>query len=301
MIQTDFQWTQTEVSNLAETIRLRDTDLLTAYTPLPATVANATTFRNKIGTSHYVIVLPSVYGTNNSVLLDALKQFNGTARGVAVIDPTTTSNSTLAAHKSAGVVGLRVNQVTNETEAQVIQRVRQNAMVAKQMGWVLELYIDCSIFAGLHDVIPTLGVKVVADHFAHAQTTSITNVTSSLVDPYLIPGFPEVIDLVQRKLLFVKISAPYQDSRLYPYYQDLTAIANALMINGPEMVVWGSDWPHPNSAVAASQRLVPAPYRDVDDMAMLLQAMQYAGTPQQVQRMFVDNPRRLWGWYDLNA
>ncbi|OAP56120.1 hypothetical protein AYL99_09299 [Fonsecaea erecta] len=270
------------------------------YTPKPATAANATTFQKKVGQSHFVIVLPSFYGCNNSVLLDALNHFNGTARGVAVVDPHTVSNETLATLNATGVVGLRINQGGDETPEEVIQRVKDNAVIARQWDWALELWIDLKIFQQLHAIIPDLGVRVVADHFAHARVASASNQTSSTIDPYTIPGFTQVIDLVSRRLLFVKISAPYQNSKLYPYYQDLEAVARALIANGPDMVVWGSDWPHTISAssIDPADRMVPQNFRDVDDMAMILQTMQYASSKEQIQRMFVDNPRRLWKWYD---
>jgi len=52
-------------------------------------------------------VLPSIYGTNNSILIDALRQFNGSYRGVAVIDPDNITNTTLDTFQEAGVRGCK--------------------------------------------------------------------------------------------------------------------------------------------------------------------------------------------------
>lgn len=77
------------------------------YTPKAASIANATDFETSLGIDHACIVLPSVYGTNNSILIDALRKFNGSYRGVAVIDPDDITNATLAMFQEAGVRGCK--------------------------------------------------------------------------------------------------------------------------------------------------------------------------------------------------
>lgn len=72
------------------------------------------------------------------------------------------------------------------------------------------------------------------------------------------------------------------------------------MLNGPEMVVYGSDWPHTASKegnAAVGGRLSPQEFRKIDDAELIAQIVRWAGSEQQVQRLFVDNPRRLWQWY----
>lgn len=74
-------------------------------TPKPASIENVTDFESGLGIDHACIVLPSVYGTNNSILIHALRQFNGSYRGVAVIDPNSITDTTLAMFQEAGVRG----------------------------------------------------------------------------------------------------------------------------------------------------------------------------------------------------
>ena len=60
--------------------------------------------------SRVVLVQPSVYGTDNRGLLNALAVLGPeVARGVAVIDPETVSDVTLQDLHKAGVRGVRVN------------------------------------------------------------------------------------------------------------------------------------------------------------------------------------------------
>ena len=67
----------------------------------------------QLGASHgiarFVVVQPSFYGTDNSMLLDSLDALAGRGRGVAVINPETTSARTLSGMAAQGVRGLRLN------------------------------------------------------------------------------------------------------------------------------------------------------------------------------------------------
>lgn len=260
----------------------------------------STEFQEKHGIAHSVVVLPSVYGTNNSILIDALKAFGGSCRGVAVVDPGTISKEALAEYHAAGVRGVRVNFGNDGTNDEIIEAVKKNAKIAAVHDWVLQLWVPIKAFTELVDVIPNLGVRVVADHYGHAMAGSRSNITANTFDPYTIPRVSEVISLIQRKLLFVKISAPYQNSKLSPLYEDMRVIGQKIMIDGPEMVVFGSDWPQTSSKegnAAVGGRLNEQEFRKIDDAALIEQTIEWAGSEQQVQRLFVDNPRRLWQWY----
>ncbi|KAF2170301.1 hypothetical protein M409DRAFT_19903 [Zasmidium cellare ATCC 36951] len=274
-----------------------------SYTPKSATREQAAALEAGCGIAHTVVVLPSVYGTDNSVLLDALKYFNGTARGVCVVDPDSVSNDTLARYHEAGVRGVRVNFGANGKDSDIVEAVKKNAAVARRHDWVLELWIPLKAFKALHSTIPDLGVRVMADHFAHAEVGSRVNNTLDTIDPYHMEGFSEAIDLISRKLLFVTLSAPYQCSNDAPLYQDMRVVAQTLMINGPEMVVYASGWPHTvgQSGNSAAGRLVPQDFLKVNDFALIDLYKEWAGSPAQVHRLFVDNPRRLWQWTDPDS
>ncbi|KAF7534585.1 hypothetical protein G7054_g6145 [Neopestalotiopsis clavispora] len=274
------------------------------YTPKAALKENATEFQTSRGIAHSVIVLPSVYGTNNSILLDSLDYFNGTCVGVAVVDPDNISNETLATFHEKGVRGLRVNFGEGGTDEEMIDAIKKNAKVAKLHNWVVQLFIPLRTFLALHDVIPTLGVRFVTDHFGHTLVGSRTNITLDTIDPYQNAGFAEMVDLVRRRLLFVKISGPYLDSSMQPLYEDMRVVAQTIMLNGPEVVVYGSDWPHTSNKegnAASGGRLVPQEFRDINDAAIVEEYKNWAATDDQIQRLFVDNPRRLWGWASMDS
>ncbi|OJJ08155.1 hypothetical protein ASPVEDRAFT_391090 [Aspergillus versicolor CBS 583.65] len=274
------------------------------YTPKPATRQHAAKFEASHGIDHAAVVLPSVYATNNTILLDALRSFNGSYVGVCVLDLNEqVDNKTLQTFHDAGVRGIRVNYGTTGTDDKITADVVRAASIARVHDWVLELWLPISAYEALYSILPTLGVRVVADHYGHAMVGSRTNDPRNTIDPFTISGFRELIDLVRSRHLFVKISAPYQNSKQEPLYSDMRVVAETLMLNGPDMVVFGSDWPHTASKEGNGPGgpLVPQDYRDIDDEAILNQTLQWAGSQAQVQRLFVDNPRRLWGWTDVNS
>ncbi len=62
------------------------------------------------GMSNGVLVQPSFLGTDNSYLVECLKQTSGRLRGIAVVDPAVSADE-LHALDRAGVVGIRLNLV----------------------------------------------------------------------------------------------------------------------------------------------------------------------------------------------
>src|SRR5216683_1262510 len=75
------------------------------YTPPEASVADLRQLQTALHFDRVVIVQPSVYGTDNSCTLDAMRRLGARARGVAVIDTSTTTGA-LDAMAAAGVRGV---------------------------------------------------------------------------------------------------------------------------------------------------------------------------------------------------
>ncbi len=79
------------------------------YTPEPASVAEQrSACIGALHTERVVLVQPTVYGTDNSCTVDAMKQLGGSSRGVAVIDDLTPEAALDDMHR-AGIRGIRIN------------------------------------------------------------------------------------------------------------------------------------------------------------------------------------------------
>jgi 2-pyrone-4,6-dicarboxylate lactonase len=100
------------------------------------------------------------------------------------------------------------------------------------------------------------------------------------------PGFREFLAMLRDGFFWVKLTGPYRISARVKFpYDDVTAMAKAVIAAAPDRVVWGSDWPH--VMVAA----------DMPNDGDLLDALaEWAPDPVQRNRILVDNPARLYGF-----
>ncbi|MCX7154531.1 MAG: amidohydrolase family protein [Proteobacteria bacterium] len=80
------------------------------YTPPEATPADYPHMLEALGIERGVLVQPSIYGTDNRAMLDALALDTGRLRGVAVV-PFDVAQAELERLHAAGVRGLRANIV----------------------------------------------------------------------------------------------------------------------------------------------------------------------------------------------
>lgn len=219
------------------------------YTPPPATMSDLIAFHAALGIERVVVVQPSVYGTDNSCLCDALKRLGSRARGVAVIDPKA-SAAELDDLGAAGVCGVRLNLEVgrNRDATAAIDLFERTALQVEGHHLIVQVNAALSVIATLAPSIMQSPVPVLLDHFAHAKAKLGTGQE----------GFHSLLALLQAKKVFVKLSGPYQISELEPGYHDISPIAQALISAAPAQIVWGSDWPHTSGAGR------PANYRPTD-------------------------------------
>ena len=99
-----------------------------------------------------VIVQPSVYGTDNRALVDALRELGPKrARGIAVVDVARVSDKALADLASSGVVGLRLNVATRE-RGNLAKAVRAADKRLAGSDWHLQIYAPMPAIASAGEV-----------------------------------------------------------------------------------------------------------------------------------------------------
>ncbi|KAF7589036.1 hypothetical protein BBP40_004824 [Aspergillus hancockii] len=82
-------------------------------------------FHKSFGIKHRVVVLPSTYDSNNTVLVDALRYFNGTYRGVCFLDSTQRLTTTpWASITQSESVEVRLDYGNDEITVAVIKAAR---------------------------------------------------------------------------------------------------------------------------------------------------------------------------------
>lgn len=217
------------------------------YVPPSHSLAQATQFESSLAIPNIVLVQPSIYGFDNSCMLDALRELgprNG--RAVVAIDPDTVQPETIDEWHRIGVRGVRLNlQSTGKklTREELAVSLKKHADVIRPWGWVLQLYIAMSNVPDLQEIVPTLGVRVCLDHFASPDLKDVEKDTTTPFDPYSLPGFQALVSLLAEGNTYVKISAPYRLSN-DPEMRFVRVIAQELMRVARYRLVFATDWPH---------------------------------------------------------
>ncbi|KAL2843701.1 hypothetical protein BJY01DRAFT_235540 [Aspergillus pseudoustus] len=253
------------------------------YTPQAHTLCEALQFEQSTGIRNIVLVQPSIYGTNNSCLLDALRDLGPhRARAVVAFDCEIIDRPTLDKWHQWGVRGVRVNTQSigkHMGEEELATTLRRYADIIRPYNWVLQLYVPLATAVVLEKIVPELGVKVCLDHFgspdllAHSQGGG----------PYNIPGFRSLVNLLTQGNTYVKLSAPYRISG-DEAQQDLEPVAKELLrVGGMRQAVFASDWPH-----TRFEGLNIKPYME--------KLMEWCGDDEAlIERVFKYNAETLWG------
>jgi predicted TIM-barrel fold metal-dependent hydrolase len=259
------------------------------YTPEPALPAEMAHLHRSLHMRRVVIVTPSVYGTDNAATLWGMKARGPDARGVAVIDGST-PDAELDAMGRAGIRGIRINLATGGKTADPAaarKRFQDSAERIKSHGWHVQMYTTLDVISAIKDAVLASPVPVVFDHFGRAQATPGIEQ----------PGFADLVELVRSGKAYVKISGAYRISKQAPDYPDAAPIARALIAANPQRILWGTDWPHPNSDPLPGYGAMDVrPYFHIDDGRLLNQLPVWAPDAATRKAILVDNPARLYGF-----
>ena len=258
------------------------------YTPELASPEEMTALHKALRIERVVIVTPSVYGTDNSATLFGMQARGATARGVAVIDDKT-PESDLDAMGKAGIRGIRLNLATGGVSDPAVGRPRFQAAVerVKTRGWHIQLFTSLAMISAIKDLVAASPVPVVFDHFGGAQ---------GALGPEQ-PGFADLVELVRSGKAYVKISGAYRASKLGPDYADAAPLARALIAANSDRIVWGTDWPHPDSVTPPGRKTTDVqPLFQIDDGRLLNQLPVWAPDAAIRKKILVDNPAQLYGF-----
>jgi len=244
------------------------------YTPPDALLSAYLQLTERLGLQRVVFVQPSIYGTDNLAMLDAIASCPLECRGVAVIDAGVTDTQLRALHV-AGVRGVRLNIVDTRTPQSTlpVEEIRALAARLAPLGWHLELLLHADEFPSLDAQLADLPIDVVVGHLGYLRRGASAN----------DEGFNALLRLLDRGRCWVKLTGPYRlTDAPYPY-APTEPFARALIQAAPERLVWGSDWPH-----VMLRGEMP------NDGALLDLLFDWAGSAQLARRILVDNPATLY-------
>lgn len=244
--------------------------------PVPdATVADYRQVMTRLGTERVVVVQPNAYGDDNRCTMDAVAELGpDTARAVVVVKPDV-PDAELERLTKAGARGVRImclpgGHLKWDVMDRVIARVRP-------FGWSPIVQLDGREFPEREVLLKRISGDYVIDH------------TGKFLEP--VPtdhaAFKAMLRLVERGNCYVKLSAPYEVSKVgQPGYDDVAALAKALVKAAPDRMLWASNWPHPSEPLE----------RYPSDASLLDLLLEWAPDEATRKKILVDNPARLYGF-----
>jgi D-galactarolactone isomerase len=243
--------------------------------PPDASVADYLAMAKRLGIERTVVVQATTYGTDNRCLLESMAAIGaGKARGVAVVDAGV-SDSELDRLTRAGVRGVRFFMLPGG--ALPWEALDAVAARVQPFGWHAQLQFDGREFLQHEAAVRRLPGTLVVDH------------VGKFLEPVPAdhPAFMALLRLVEEGRTYVKLAAPYETSKKGPpHFDDVGALAKALIRAAPERMLWASNWPHPSA---------PADGKP-DDAVLLDMLLDWASDEATRQKILVDNPARLYGF-----
>jgi predicted TIM-barrel fold metal-dependent hydrolase len=187
-----------------------------------------------------------------------------------------------------GIRGIRLNLATSGVTDPAVARGRVERAVQRMTGrgWHIQINTVPAVIEGIGDLVRASEVPVVFDHFGGARASLGLQQ----------PGFSTLLDLVRSGKAYVKISAPYSSSES-PDYLDVAPLARALVAANLQRILWGTNWPHPDSARVPGRKPTDiAPLQQIDDGRVLNLLPTWVPDAGMRKTILVDNPARLYGF-----
>jgi predicted TIM-barrel fold metal-dependent hydrolase len=243
------------------------------FNPPPASPSDFVAMLDRVGMQYGVVVQVSVHGTDNRLLVEALRAYPSKLCGVAVIDPAITDRE-VAVLKEAGVRGIRILDIVGGGVG--LQNLEVLAERCAEVGWHVQVATRGETYPKIADRLLKLRAPFIIDHMGWCAA-------ANGIDS---PEFRAVLHIVRNSNCYVKLSGGFRLSAAPYPFKDVVPFAQALIDAGPDRMVFGSDWPHVGLYDAAA----------VPDVGQILDGLtDYTADVEQQHKILVSNPARFYG------
>ena len=243
------------------------------YTPCNASKDDLFALRDHLGFSRNVIVQATCHGKDNSAMVDACRAGGDLARGIASVGADITHKE-LAEMHDAGVRGVRFNFVKRLVDATPKEAFIAIAEKIQEFGWSIVVYFEAIDLEELEPFLKQLPGIVVVDHLGRPDVTKGVN----------HPDFTRFIDfMTKNENIWTKVTCPERLTTTGASYDEVVPYYQAIVDRFEDRVLWGTDWPHPNM-----KSHMP------DDGALVDYIPRIARTQEQIHKLLVTNPMRLY-------
>ena len=226
-----------------------------------------------LGFERAVLVHSILYGSDNSLTLEAVRRMGPQAKGVGLL-PDDATETQIAGFADANMVAVRLNYVHGGVLSW--DGAKAMAPMLAAHGLHLQMLLNShKHMVEIADDVPALGVPLVIDHLGWPDL-------SLGVDD---PGFQTLLRLLGDGSVYLKLSALYRLCDA-PYDAAQPFVEAAIAAN-PDALLWGTDWPH---LMLADAKMPSA--------AALLDAFDACANEQVREKVLLANPVELFGFKD---
>jgi 2-pyrone-4,6-dicarboxylate lactonase len=239
------------------------------YTPEDAPKEMLRALHDYLGISRAVIVQASCHGKDNAAMMDCLASDPARYRGVAFADETFTDKQYDELH-AGGVRGVRFNFVKHLGGAPDMKVFDAVIDRVKDRGWHVVLHLDAKDIDELSVIIRKLPLTFVIDHMGRVPGA----------DGVEQKPLKTLLELAKLENCWIKVTGSERID--FPPYDKAVPIARKILETIPDRVLWGTDFPHPNST------------HEADEGALVDLVPHIAVTPELQRKVLVDNPAKLY-------
>jgi predicted TIM-barrel fold metal-dependent hydrolase len=222
---------------------------------------------DSLGCSNGLIVHSILYGSDNSVTMDALQAMGAGFKGVGLV-PDGAGRDAIRRLKTANMVAVRLNYVHGGVLTWNGACAMAPALADEGMHIQMLLHADKHI-EHIADDIRALPVPVVIDHCGWP--------TDMVADT---PAIDTLCALLAEGQIYVKLSAPY---RFCTDWSAATPLIRRMIDANADHCLWGSDWPH----IMLGDAQMPRPADLADSFSAIT-------TADERQKILCEAPDRLF-------
>ena len=224
--------------------------------------------------SHALLVSPtSGYFYDNRCMVAAVQEGAGRFKGIARVRPGTDARE-LAQLRDAGVIGLRLDLVTDGAASVADPAVGRLLAQARELGWLVQVQCERDQLAEAAAGLRAARVPLIFDHCGRPDAMRSLDQ----------PGFQALLEF-GREGHCVKLSGPFRFANAFSPGARSEPFVEALIETfTPARCVWGSDWP-----------FLRLPLR-MDYGPVLANLERWLPDPRDRRAVLWETPARLFGF-----
>jgi 2-pyrone-4,6-dicarboxylate lactonase len=239
----------------------------------------------EMGVERAVLVQPTIYGTDHSLLHDVLAAApKGRYRGVAIVDDSVSDNE-LGRLDAVGVRCARFNFGGNFKLAPSVASFRRSLDRIRGLGWSAKIFGFGDDFLTVADELRRIEMPAIIDHMGGLDYRRGTDQ----------PAAKLILELLKKENWWIGLSNGDNRSHQGEPWDDAVPFGRLFYDAAPERCMWGTDWPHVHRFIRPHEAPV-SDYGFEHEMKRIGLLERYVPNRMARDHVLVNNPARFFGF-----